>query len=295
MNNDIFFNIKNKIAYLNPALRRIAEFIIQNQEKCKTITIKELALSCKVAESTVTRFVKEMGLKNFQELKIELTESISIHEHSEFLPITEPTIYEDISKTDTTSDIIEKIFYKNVQKMTACKELLHVPSLNKAVALIEKSKRIVFVCTGSSAVAAEEAVMRFTRAGKYCVFWRDYSLQLMTSSILNTDDVIIGISDSGKTKSVVDAMNVAKENGAKLIAITSNFDTKLANACDVVLLSPERLSKTQSALHWESTSSKAAQILIIDILYACFAVQNYDKTLLNLDKTYKAIKQTREE
>jgi len=177
--------------------------------------------------------------------------------------------------------------------MTTCKERLHIPSVNKAVDILSNSHRIIFVCTGSSAVAAEEAVMRFTRAGKHCVFWKDYSLQMMSAAIIDQNDVIIGISDSGKTTSVIESMTIAKSTGARLIAITSDPATPLAQISDVVLLSPERLSKDQSALHWESTSSKAAQILIIDILYACYAIQNYDETLQNLDKTYKAIRQTR--
>jgi len=286
--------MKHQIPYLNPALKRIGEYILENKEQCKTITIKELATACEVAESTVTRFVKENGFRNFQELKISLTEFTTSQIHGD-TAVAEIPIYEDIAQTDSTGDIIEKIFYKNIQKMTACRELLHLPSINQAVALLSDCARIIFVCTGSSAVAAEEAVMRFTRAGKNCCFWRDYSLQLMSAAILNEHDVVIGISDSGKTKSVIEAMTIARGCGAKLIAITSDSDSPIAAVSDVILLSPERISKSQSALHWESTSSKAAQILIIDILYACFAVSNYESTLAHLDRTYKAIRQTRED
>lgn len=293
MSNDNFTKIKNQLPYLNPALQRIGEFILKNKEQCKTITIKDLAAACTVAESTVTRFVKELGFKNFQELKISLTEFVSVHEHTN-TPDAAETIYEDIAKTDTTAEIIDKIFYRNIQKMTACREAMHVPALNKAVALLKKCHQIFFVCTGSSAVAGEEAVMRFTRAGKYCTLWKDSSLQRMSAAIIKANDVIIGISDSGKTKTVLDAMRIAKENSAHLIAITSDSSSRLAKMSDVVLFSPEKSGKTLPALHWESTSSKTAQILIIDVLYACYAVQTYDTTMKNLDKTYKAIKQTRE-
>lgn len=294
MNQDAITRMRHQIPYLNPALRRIGEYILDNKEKCKTITIKDLAAACEVAESTVTRFVKENGFRNFQELKISLTEFTTSQEHADKPDIDVP-IYEDIAQADATEDIIEKIFYKNIQKMTTCKDLLHLPSINQAVELLSGCAQIIFVCTGSSAVAAEEAVMRFTRAGKSCCFWRDYSLQLMSAAILGENDVVIGISDSGKTKSVIEAMQIAKASGARLVAITSDSSSPIAALSDVILLSPERISKSQSALHWESTSSKAAQILIIDILYACFAVRNYETTLMHLDRTYKAIRQTRED
>ena len=68
---DTLNNIYKELSYLNPALRRIGDYIINNPEKCKTITIKELATACEVAESTVTRFVRETGFDSYQQLKSE--------------------------------------------------------------------------------------------------------------------------------------------------------------------------------------------------------------------------------
>ncbi len=63
--------------YLNPALRRVADFILEHPNQAKSIPIHELAQECRVAESSVTRFVKVIGLKSYQELKIAIAETLS--------------------------------------------------------------------------------------------------------------------------------------------------------------------------------------------------------------------------
>ncbi len=65
----IIEHIYKQVPYLNPALRRIAEYILEHPDQFKTITINELAVACDVAESTVTRFVKEIDLGSLSRVK----------------------------------------------------------------------------------------------------------------------------------------------------------------------------------------------------------------------------------
>ena len=47
---NIIEHIYKQAPYLNPALRRIAEYVIEHPEQCKSMTIKQLATACGVAE-----------------------------------------------------------------------------------------------------------------------------------------------------------------------------------------------------------------------------------------------------
>lgn len=279
--------------YLNPALKRIADYILKNTFTVKTMTIKDLALECKVAESTVTRFVREMGYSSYQELKITLAETTS---NNEIQSITgdENYVYEDILRSDTTEVILDKILFRNIQTLNETVKRIDLAKLEKAGSMISKANVIAFACIGSSSVAAEEAIMRFTRAGKKCLLFRDASIQSMISSIIKAPDVMIAISNSGRTDSVVQALNLAKANGASTIAITSFEDSPIAKNADICLFTSTKTEALGSGLYWESTTSKSAQILIIDALYACFAARNYEETLKNLEDTYKAIRNTRQ-
>ena len=77
MEKNIVLLIHQHMGYLNPALKRLATYILDNLEQCKTITTKALASTCEVAESTVTRFVREIGFSSFQEFKISIAEYLT--------------------------------------------------------------------------------------------------------------------------------------------------------------------------------------------------------------------------
>ena len=80
--------------------------------------------------------------------------------------------------------IVDKVVHRNIQTLTDTKQRLNMTELDKAVLAIDQAQVIVFSCMGSSAVAGEEGVMRFTRAGKKCLLFRDQSIQLMTTAIV---------------------------------------------------------------------------------------------------------------
>jgi RpiR family carbohydrate utilization transcriptional regulator len=276
--------IYKRLPYLNPALRRIGEFILEHPEQCKTMTIKQLATACEVAEPIVSRFVRENDLSSYQGLKILIADGGAAEKY----------FYEGISRTDSGETIIEKVMHRNIQTLTDTKLRLESAEVGRAVDVIENAGAIIFCCMGSSGVAAEEGVMRFIRAGKKCLLFRDQSIQLMTAAIVKPDDVLIGISNSGRSAPIVGALQLAQSNGVPTIAITSFEDAPITQYADVSLFTPTKAPPPGLDLYGEATTSVSAQILIIDVLYACFAVRNFDQTLEFLEKTYTAaIKDTR--
>lgn len=291
---NILDTIYKKAPYLNPALRRIADFIIAQPEQCKTMTIKELAIACDVAESTVTRFVKEIDLKSYQDLKIAIAEALFGNDAMGAQP-EERYVYEGIARTDSASQIIDKVVYRNIQTLIDTRLRLNAELIEQAAQAIAEANVLVFCGMGSSAVAAEEAVMRFTRAGKKCILFRDQGIQRMTAAIVNAQDVVIGISNSGRSTSVVTSLKTAQVRGARAIAITSFENSPLCKCADICLLTPTQLPPPGLDLYGESTTSVTAQIMVVDVLYATFAARHFDETLQSLEETYEAaIRDSRE-
>jgi len=291
----ILERIYQKTPYLNPALRRIAEFIVEHPEHCKTMTIQELASACDVAESTVTRFVRTIEAKSYQDLKIAIAEALSSGDAADARSAEERHIYEGISRTDSIETIIEKVVYRDIQTLTDTRQRLNVAELDKAVTAIEKANLLVFCGMGSSGVAAEEAVMRFTRAGKKCLLYRDQGIQLMTAAIVGRHDVVIGISNSGRTRLVVESLRLARSKGAQTIAITSFEDSPLAKYGDIDLFTPTKMPPQGLDLYGEATTSVTAQLLVVDALYLSYAARHFDQTIKYLEETYTtAIRHTRE-
>jgi DNA-binding MurR/RpiR family transcriptional regulator len=289
---DVIEGIYRKAPYLTRSLRRIADYILEHPDRCKTMTIKDLASASQVAESSVTRFVKEIGLKSYQEFKMALVEALTLNGVSG-LPSQDTHVYEDISRTDSVETIVDKVVYRHIQTLTETKRRLDLFELGKAVEAIEKAQAILFCCMGSSGIAAEEGVMRFTRAGKKCLLFKDQSIQLMTSAIVGPDDVVIGISNSGYSTAVIESLKLAQSKGAPTIVITSFENSPLVKVADIALFTPTKSPPHGPGLYWEATTSKSAQTLVIDLLCACYAVRHFDETLIFLEETFLAVRSTR--
>jgi RpiR family carbohydrate utilization transcriptional regulator len=289
---DVIGRIYRKEPYLTPLLRRVAAYVLKHPNQCKNMTIKRLSLAAGVAESTVTRFVRDVGLQSFQALKIDLAQALTASELKE-RPGPERLVYGDIARDDSIPEIVEKTIYRNVQTLTEARERLDVAELARAVRAVEKAATVIFSCMGSSSVAAEEGVMRFTRAGKKCLLFRDESIQLMTAAIAGPHDLVIGLSNSGFSIPVIESLKFARARGASTIAVTSFEDSPLVKHADVALFTPTKSSPSGPGLFWEATASKIAQILVIDLLCACFTVRHFDETIQYLEETFRAVKSTR--
>ena len=281
--NTLHVNIQRQKNYLNPALKRIAAYILKNPEKIKLLKIKELASKCKVSEATVTGFVKKFNINTYQELKIilaDVTSNTPYRKHKE-----EKYIYDDVAKGDSVESIIEKISFRNIETLEETKKIINPVEIEKAVTAINKSNIITIYCIGTSMIAAESAKMRFYRVGKECIVYNDPANQAVSSSLLPKNNVAIGISNSGKSAPTINALRMAQKRGATTICITSSNTSPITRFADIKLYTAAR----PSSFFQESLVSRIAQILVIDILYACYALKHYDKSIKMVEESAAAL------
>jgi DNA-binding MurR/RpiR family transcriptional regulator len=274
----LLLNIRSALPYLNPALRRI-------------LTINELAKKCKVSESTITRFVKKIELNSFQELKISIVEELSLT-HSKNDDADKKFIYEGIIRSDTTKDIIDKIILGSIKTIEDTKKKINLVEIEKAVSAIDKSDLLIFYCAGSSCIAAENARLRFNRIGKRCIIYNDNVEQAISASLLSKKNTVFGISNSGRTISTVNALKMAKMNGAKTVCITTFEKSPIVQYSDIKLFTYTVTSSEGSAFFQESMISKMSQILVLDILYSSFANKQFNTSVKFLEKSARALAKT---
>jgi DNA-binding MurR/RpiR family transcriptional regulator len=281
---NLLHTISSKLPYLAPAIRQIAEVVLRDPEKMQTMSITQLAAAAGVADSTVSRFVREIGLESYPALRIGVAEATFVN-RANARPQDQQFVYEGISRNDPTEAIIGKVERSSLEAVRQTAFQLNPEAVEAAVQLIEKANLIAFFAMGSSSIAAEDGVMRFTRAGKKCLLFRDQSIQVMLATILDETDVLIGISDSGQTTAVVNAMELARAHGAGTIGITSAIDSPLVGHSNVTLFTS---NVPGGGLYGESVTSKWGQLLVIDTLYASYASRHFDETLAHLEETYTA-------
>jgi RpiR family transcriptional regulator, carbohydrate utilization regulator len=280
----VLTKIRWSAGYLNPALRRIADRVLRAPEEIKSISIKDLAAQCEVSESTVTRFVREIEIPSFQQFKILIAEELS--QGAGRPPSTaDRHVYEDITDADDTASVLSKVTARYNMTVADTSAGLSLEELEKAVAAIERADVLGFFATGASLLCVENALLRFMRVGKRCLFYRDLGIRQISVSTLGPNSLAVGVSNSGRTISTVDSLREAKAEGATTLAITSFPASPLVSYADIKLFTPTVTGVVGPAEYHESMVSKIAQLQVIDVLYSLYAVRNFGRAIEGLART----------
>jgi len=114
---------------------------------------------------------------------------------------------------------------------------------------------------------------RLMRIGKHTSVVTDSHFQMMRAASLNEKSVVIAISLTGGTKDIVDAVRVAKEKKARVVALTNYVKSPLTKYADHILLT----SAKESPLDSGSLVSKVAQLYLVDLICTGLTMKNYEE------------------
>ncbi len=267
--------IKSYLEMLKPAEKKVAKYILQNADDVIHFSITHLANEVGVSEATVVKFCQRIGYSGYQELKILLAQrNNGTSQQSE-------SIYGPITAEDDLSVIINKTFQIYQQSFADTQKILSIEAIEKSVKMILESKKIFFFGYGASGIVAQDAELKFKRIGYQVEAIVDNHTQNTIAPLLNKDDLIIGISDSGKTKELMTSLTIAKETGVKLAIITSSAGSPIAQLTDTVLLTSSR----ETPFRGSAIASRMAQLAVIDLLFLGVATAKYESTFAALKKT----------
>lgn len=216
----IVSTVEEQYPTLSRQERKVALKVIQAPREVQTMTISSLAKTVDVSNATITRFVKKMGCENFYSFKLQLADS----------PINEVS---KAGKRDTVADQVYN-YYQKI--LSGTWEHLYPDDLQKAVKLISNARRVYLFGLGSSGYTAQEMTQRLIRMGIAAFSMTDTHIMYISGGIMQPGDVILAISLTGETIEVNNSVALAKKKDAKVIAITSDENSKLAELSDLTIL-----------------------------------------------------------
>ena len=266
----ISLNIKMLYNDMGKAEKQIADWIFANPGKIISLSIVELAELCKCSEATIVRFSKRLGLSGYQELKISLAAEGG-----------GSAVSSSIKAEDEPLHMYEKICNDIYLSFEKTKKSLKADSLTEACHKIASANKIVLFGLGNSASVATDASHKFLRAGLNAVAYSDNHMQVIAASHLCENDVAIGISHSGSSKDIVDALRLAKEHGATTIAITNNGKSPLLKYTDIPLFT----SADETEYSILALNSRIVQLAIVDVLYHYVVLNHSEKAQESIKET----------
>lgn len=270
----ITLQMKLKYDKMGKTEKKIADWISENPGKIISLSIVELAEQCECGEATIVRFAKKLGLNGFQELKFSLAAENGGSPASTH-----------ITERDSAFEIYEKVCNDIYLSLEKTKNSLKDKSLSEAAETICKANRIVIFGLGNSSAIAIDASHKFMRAGLNAIAYTDNHMQVIAASHLQKNDVAIGISHSGSSKDIVEALKVAKEHNATTIAITNSGKSPILKQSDIVLST----SSQETQYNILALNSRIAQLAIIDTLYFYVVYNRSNDALESIQETEHAL------
>ena len=260
--------IKASIPALPPAEQRVAKLLLVDPRAFATLPVAELAERSHVSKPTVVRFCRSVGYDGLADFKRKLAGSVN-----EGVPFVHRAVDED----DKTSDIVVKVIDNAVSALLKYRNDAASHAFERAiVALTESGKsgrRIEFYGVGNSGIVAQDAQHKFFRLGVNAAAVSDSHVQVMSATMLEPGDCAVIISNSGRSRDLVDVAEIARRKGATLIVVTASGSPLAQMAqggANQILLAVDH---PEDYDRYSPMVSRLLHLMVIDILTTAVALR----------------------
>lgn len=262
---NIFDRISARYFQLTPSEKRVADYILGHRDQVQYMSISELAADCAVADATISRFCRRLGISGFNAFKLETAKAAAAPSgsHAAHEAAYQPILEEHIAALEQTAQLLDR-------------EQVH-----RALELLLAASRVVCMGQGISMIMAEEAWTMFSSISPKFGFVPDAHLQINSVALMNPGDVVLFFSYSGSTRDLQDVLQVAKIRKVKVILISRFPDSPGGQLADVVL----QCGANERPLQQGSVSARMSQLFVLDVLMQ----QMYQATRAQAEETMARI------
>ncbi|MGG3889629.1 MurR/RpiR family transcriptional regulator [Metabacillus fastidiosus] len=276
--------LEREVGNLPPSERKIASYILDDPQTAITLSAQKLGENSDTSSGAVMRLCKSLGLKGFQDLKLRIAGDLQ--------KTDENIQFRDINPDENVESIASKMTNNSLLALNETLEMINYEEIEKAVQVLKKADHIHFFGLGASAIIALDAQQKFVRIKKKSYAFSDPHMIAMNIANINEDmEVIFAISFSGETHEVKKILELAKSKNITTISLTRFGNNSISKIADINL----KVSASKEALFRSSaTSSRMAQLLIIDILFMSLISKDYDNKVGMIDEARLALEFLRE-
>ena len=279
----VLIRVRGAVPNLRPAEQRVAAAVLADPAGVSESSITALARQCDTSETTVLRFCRAIGLAGYPDLRLALARAA---QEEEVEQASSGPVSNDISPTDSLADVVATITHADARAVEDTAAVLDLAALESAIDAIVAARRIDIYGTGASALVGHDLHQKLHRIGRISFAWSEAHLALTSAAVLGPDDVAVGISHTGTTIDTVDAIRVAREQGARTIVVTNFARSPIAAVADLLLVTAARETTFRSG----AMASRIAQLALVDCLFAGVAQRSYDDSIAALKRTYAVVR-----
>ena len=256
--------IRASIPALPPAEQRVAKLLLGDPRSFATLPVSELADRAHVSKPTVVRFCRSVGYDGLADFKLKLAGSVN-----EGVPFVHRSVDDD----DKADDIIVKVIDNAVASLLRYRNAAAGPAIERAIQALaevgrhsDQGRRLEFYGVGNSGIVAQDAQHKFFRLGITAAAISDGHMQVMSATMLKPGDCAVVISNSGRSRDLLDVADIARKKGATVIVITASgspLAQEARHGAQHIMLAADH---PEDADRYSPMVSRLLHLMIIDIL-----------------------------
>ena len=204
----------------------------------------------------MSRFCRKLGFKNFRSFQFSLARDLAVQDDEQ--------VTREVSLGDFAQSLAN---IKNAKQLEIASTLdaLDEATMRRVVDLFSHAGLIMFAAVGNTNAVAIDAAIKFGQLGIRSVANTITESSTSLALTMRENDVLVLISNSGKSQRLERIAHAAKRGGATVILICGNSHAPLARLADIVLrtVNYEALLTTV-----DFTFSKISATLIIEVIYS---------------------------
>ncbi|WP_051218839.1 MurR/RpiR family transcriptional regulator [Oceanobacter kriegii] len=278
-NSPILAQISRSIPDLRKSEVKVAEFVLKSPQQVVHMRIVDLAQEAHVSEPTIVRFCRAIGCNSFQEFKVRIAQEVAISNNiGQFA----------IGDNDSIDELCSKIADTTIQRLHQVKSQLVAEQVGEAAKVISLATRVEFYGYGASGAVATDAQHKFFRLNVATAAYSDPHMQAMSAVTLGPNDVAVAISQSGRTKDLLNSIALAQQHGAKIISLAP-ANTPVSQAADL----PIHINIEEDTDQFTPMTSRIAHLMIIDMLAVAVTQQRGPEFARHLGNIKRSIKSLR--
>ncbi len=260
---------------MRPSERKVAAAVLADPGAVVHMSMAGLADAAGVSEPTVMRFCTGLGFSGFQAFRLGLAQSLAVG-----IPVTHSAIEPD----DPVESMAGKIFDHTLSSLDRTRRSLDTAAVAAAVETLVAATSVHFVGLGASGIIAQDALQHAVLFGVPCTAPVDLHQQYMAAAMCGPGEVVVAISNTGRTTSVLEVTERAKRAGAAVIAVTGG-PGPLADLADVAIV----LRTFEDTDIYTPTVSRLAGLVLVDVLATAVAVRRGPAHLERLREMKEAL------
>ncbi len=250
-------HLRSALDALSPAEQRVARLVLADPRAFVSMPVTEIARQCKVSSPTVVRFCRSLGHEGLSDFKLKLAASLGRS--------GVPFVHQAVSVGDTCRELVDKVVDNSTQALGDFRNTAGLRSIEHTIDTLARTiaagRRIEFYGVGNSGIVAMDAQHKFFRMGCHSAAYTDGHLQVMGAAMLTPEDTAVIFSNSGRSRDLLDAAELARKQGAATVAVTAS-GSPLAKLARIHIAADH----PESYEEYSPMVSRLLHLVIVDVL-----------------------------